>query len=384
MPRLRRTSSASWSPDVTTTNMPASGSDTSRTECAGSSRRRVHPTKRRTTRSRSKNETLHTDYISRNESERTPHLPSNGLAPLPIQRRPCSPRSSSSPCVPPTFTNPKLLLLLALTTLLSITPPPVVQALVPQPRAVIPGFSESSPPFPHGSTRVGNYICRSHGECEPCPADEVSGQRTNPGGSLMKYIISKLNTAISSHSQIFSSVCSLYGNRKKLICERFLSPSESSSSPENNLNKLSNPSHTTPQEKKSNDELNSAMESESNSGDKSRGVGVAVVDKLIGDEDSDPSTFSGFDTTDSDPEALDQGRKRTRDFMDDQDGPDEIMTWEACQRVVKKEKEDYYEFVLCNLFFATGSIALLMYRHRVLASRQYGRLAARIGLSVTR
>ncbi|KDE06094.1 hypothetical protein MVLG_03513 [Microbotryum lychnidis-dioicae p1A1 Lamole] len=355
MPRLRRTSSASWSPDVTTTNMPASGSDTSSTECAGSSRRRVHPTKRRTTRSRSKNETLHTDYISRNESERTPHLPSNGLAPLPIQRRPCSPRSSSSPCVPPTFTNPKLLLLLALTTLLSITPPPVVQALVPQPRAVIPGFSESSPPFPHGSTRVGNYICRSHGECEPCPADEI-----------------------------FSSVCSLYGNRKKLICERFLSPSESSSSPENNLNKLSNPSHTTPQEKKSYDELNSAMASESNSGDKSRGVGVAVVDKLIGEEDSDPSTFSGFDTTDSDPEALDQGRKRTRDFMDDQDGPDEIMTWEACQRVVKKEKEDYYEFVLCNLFFATGSIALLMYRHRVLASRQYGRLAARIGLSVTR
>ncbi|SCZ90289.1 BZ3500_MvSof-1268-A1-R1_Chr9g10778 [Microbotryum saponariae] len=356
MPRLRRTPSVSWSPNVTTTNMPASGSDTSGTECAGPSRRRGDVTTRRTTRSRSKNETRHKDHISRNESERTPYLPSDGLAPLLIQQRPCSPRSSSSPCVPPTYTNPTVFLLLALTTLLIIAPPPVVQAFVPHPRAVIPGRSEPSPPLPPGSTRVGNYVCRSQGECEPCPADEI-----------------------------FSSVCSLYGNRKKLICERSLSTSESPSSLEKNLKdpfSNPNPSQTTPQEKDSNDELDSVMEIESDSGDGSRGAGAAV-DKLIGDEDADPSAFSSFDN-DPEPDALDGVRMRGRAVMDDQDGPDEIVTWEACQRVVKKEKEDYYEFILCNLFFATGSIALLMYRHRVLASRQYGRLAARIGLSVTR
>ncbi|SCV70042.1 BQ2448_1436 [Microbotryum intermedium] len=281
---------------------------------------------------------------------------------------------------------------------MALTTPPLVQALVP--RAVIPSTSETAP-LPPGSIRVGNYICRSQGECEPCPADEI-----------------------------FTSVCTIYGHRKPLICERSLGTSDSSSSSltslnDNNLKDTyvhTNPQQQTPQQQDSDHDLDLAMEQDGGAESKGTGSGKGKGEgngngdgdggvEFMGDDDDDPSGLSGFGI-DPDPEASNEGRfklerrvierrgleettlilrpsaqsatRRSMMMMDDQDGPDEILTWEACQRVVKKEKEDYHEFVLCNLFFATASILLLIYRHRVLASRQYGRLAARIGLSVTR
>jgi len=38
---------------------------------------------------------------------------------------------------------------------------------------------------------------------------------------------------------------------------------------------------------------------------------------------------------------------------------------------------------MCNLFFAAVSVATLSYRYRHLASRQYGTLVARLGMSVS-
>ncbi|GAA5871806.1 hypothetical protein JCM16303_000872 [Sporobolomyces ruberrimus] len=61
-----------------------------------------------------------------------------------------------------------------------------------------------------------------------------------------------------------------------------------------------------------------------------------------------------------------------------EDGRGRIMTWEACPKVVKREQSDYFEFVLCNLFFALAGLAVLLYRQRTLAGRQFGKLVARI------
>ncbi|GAA6021771.1 hypothetical protein JCM10207_002052 [Rhodosporidiobolus poonsookiae] len=55
-----------------------------------------------------------------------------------------------------------------------------------------------------------------------------------------------------------------------------------------------------------------------------------------------------------------------------------VQAWEACPRVLKAEKEDFFEYILCNAFFAVVALAFLVYRQRALALRQYGRLAARI------
>ncbi|GAA5979718.1 hypothetical protein JCM11641_004063 [Rhodosporidiobolus odoratus] len=54
------------------------------------------------------------------------------------------------------------------------------------------------------------------------------------------------------------------------------------------------------------------------------------------------------------------------------------QAWEACPRVVKQEREDFFEYVLCNFTFALVSLAILIWRQRQLALRQFGRLAARI------
>ncbi|GAA5824480.1 hypothetical protein JCM11251_000440 [Rhodosporidiobolus azoricus] len=55
-----------------------------------------------------------------------------------------------------------------------------------------------------------------------------------------------------------------------------------------------------------------------------------------------------------------------------------VQAWEACPKVLKQEKEDFFEYVLCNVFFALLSLSVLVYRQRTLALRQFGRLAARI------
>lgn len=61
-------------------------------------------------------------------------------------------------------------------------------------------------------------------------------------------------------------------------------------------------------------------------------------------------------------------------------GAAEFQTWEACERVVLKERQDFYEFVLCNSFIAALSLIIYGLRTKQLVIRQYGNLAARIGI----
>ncbi|WVN89406.1 uncharacterized protein L203_104629 [Cryptococcus depauperatus CBS 7841] len=58
----------------------------------------------------------------------------------------------------------------------------------------------------------------------------------------------------------------------------------------------------------------------------------------------------------------------------------EIPAWEACGKVIKKERQDFYEFVTANIFFLIFALAILWARTSALAAKQYKQLAARIGI----
>ncbi|EGG05223.1 uncharacterized protein MELLADRAFT_107818 [Melampsora larici-populina 98AG31] len=62
-------------------------------------------------------------------------------------------------------------------------------------------------------------------------------------------------------------------------------------------------------------------------------------------------------------------------------GGAEFPTWEACERVVSKERADFYEFFLCNVIITILSLVTYVLRTRLLINRQYSKLAARIGLN---
>ena len=127
-----------------------------------------------------------------------------------------------------------------------------------------------------------------------------------------------------------------------------------------------------------------------------------------------------FDTSDPDPKNIDDEEfkdtmrqpvtpRRRKAIVRRQEGAGglqagEVESWEECPKVVANEKKDYYEFVVspflsmryspssllifivsiqfCNIVLASISLAVLVQRHRKLAERQYGRLAARIGVTV--
>lgn len=58
----------------------------------------------------------------------------------------------------------------------------------------------------------------------------------------------------------------------------------------------------------------------------------------------------------------------------------ETPAWQSCGRVPAQERADFYEFVACNLFFATVAIGVSLFRSRRIEAHQARRLAARIGL----
>jgi len=58
----------------------------------------------------------------------------------------------------------------------------------------------------------------------------------------------------------------------------------------------------------------------------------------------------------------------------------EFQSWEACERVVLKEQQDFYEFALSNLAIAALSLLVYAFRTKQLVVMQYGKLAARIGI----
>lgn len=58
----------------------------------------------------------------------------------------------------------------------------------------------------------------------------------------------------------------------------------------------------------------------------------------------------------------------------------EIPAWEACGRIVEKERGDFYEFLVCNVAVAAVAFVVLFARSKRLQAMHARQLAARIGL----
>lgn len=82
------------------------------------------------------------------------------------------------------------------------------------------------------------------------------------------------------------------------------------------------------------------------------------------DFDRGPPPFAGADSDTGQPDA-DAG---------------EIPAWEACGRIVEKERGDFYEFLACNVAVAVVALIVLFARSKRLQAMHARQLAARIGL----
>ncbi|KAG6334508.1 hypothetical protein ID866_4579 [Astraeus odoratus] len=58
----------------------------------------------------------------------------------------------------------------------------------------------------------------------------------------------------------------------------------------------------------------------------------------------------------------------------------ETPAWQSCGRIPARERDDFYEFLACNLIFSAVALATALVRSRIVEARQARRLAARIGL----
>ncbi|GAA5936410.1 uncharacterized protein JCM15063_001879 [Sporobolomyces koalae] len=180
------------------------------------------------------------------------------------------------------------------------------------------------------------FVCRARSQCTPCPAEQMN-----------------------------TPVCRVWGNRRSLECTP-------SSIVDPDQQHHPHASHQT----LGND--TSAAVSPNNEHAPSKFYHYEPTEPTVSsDEDSDPVVVST-----NDPlieleleQALNADKRRSLD-LDHQ--TDQGLYWEACPRVIKQEQSDYFEFVLCNLFFALAGLSVLLYRQRTLAGRQFGKLAARI------
>ena len=68
------------------------------------------------------------------------------------------------------------------------------------------------------------------------------------------------------------------------------------------------------------------------------------------------------------------------DHSDEPRPEGETPAWESCGRIPARERADFYEFVACNVVFASISLCILFLRSRRLQLMQARQLAARIGL----
>ncbi|GAA5974963.1 hypothetical protein JCM5350_004522 [Sporobolomyces pararoseus] len=243
---------------------------------------------------------------------------------------------------------------------------------------------DQTPILTFSSTSSRPYICQPITQCIPCLPSEIEGNE-------------------SSNSQ----VCSIWGNKRKLSCQLY-DPSSSSSNSRLNPLPISDPdaqsnnNSSTITSSTSNTEPSKYYEYEPDRQDENDGAGNI---KEIGYESSDELDNVVIAESGSSEDELRQiieaekkkQKKRGKDYakgefliryfshvekraLNGGGGEDNrlLETFEACPKVVKREQSDYFEFVLCNLFFALSGLAVLMYRQRTLAGRQFGKLVARI------
>lgn len=58
-----------------------------------------------------------------------------------------------------------------------------------------------------------------------------------------------------------------------------------------------------------------------------------------------------------------------------------FATWEPCARAVETERKDFWEFILCNLAFASVALFIVVIRGRIIAARHYNKLVNLVGLT---
>ncbi|GAA6034537.1 hypothetical protein JCM8097_005382 [Rhodosporidiobolus ruineniae] len=252
-----------------------------------------------------------------------------------------------------------------------------------------------------GVLYAGDYVCRLEGDCAPCPPYELS-----------------------------TPVCKLYGNRRALSCipRRNGKPVE----PSYRTNSTTTPSYYRADPVREDEEIlgpselglddddgeegyDAAPGSGSGRGGGALGGGREEAGRLRGDTEAEEelklaagevaaelgrtgSAGGGGGGGPSAEEELadvlaDEGRvparRRRRRFVVDAEEYERVerrqggvqlktQAWEACPKVLKAEREDFFEYILCNAFFALLGLSVLAYRQRTLALRQFGRLAARI------
>ncbi|GAA5836461.1 hypothetical protein JCM3766R1_001602 [Sporobolomyces carnicolor] len=214
------------------------------------------------------------------------------------------------------------------------------------------------------------YVCVPTSACLPCPASEME-----------------------------SPVCSVWGNKRSLTCQPYQSLHPSPiDDPDAQSYRTTDSSPSTTTGAVAPSEFYEYEPQGSSSSDVDAGEDESGTIRKAGYDSSDELDNVKGEAAAAEMaelrdvmEAERRKRRRRSDFaredvrivyLDrralDQGGQGSVDTFEACPKVVKREQSDYFEFVLCNLFFALAGLAVLLYRQRTLAGRQFGKLVARI------
>ncbi|KAH9814469.1 hypothetical protein DFH28DRAFT_309830 [Melampsora americana] len=203
-----------------------------------------------------------------------------------------------------------------------------------------------------------DYACRPIGSCEPCPKEELT-----------------------------NSICEIFGNRRMMNCLYL-----ASSSPALILSILNQP-------KTYSSELiikfKQKQKNRRNSIHQNQNQHQSILSKLF-----KRLISSGYSDDQEEQLSTDLNQNQTLNQIEDHHhdrvemdlkhqasigtsssaGGAEFPTWEACERVVSKERADFYEFLFCNLFLTILSLVIYILRTRLLINRQYNKLIKRIGL----
>jgi len=144
-----------------------------------------------------------------------------------------------------------------------------------------------------------------------------------------------------------SELCKLWGNRRRLICtksgstrkgSRLMEEEKSIKDPDQ---QTSHTSTTDEKEKKKESSFYSFEPSETSvreeeieeEGEEGEGKISKEEKELVEEELRD---------------AVNAERSFRRALGEEEEGKEEVLVWEACPRIVKKEQSDYFEFLVCR------------------------------------
>ncbi|KAJ3523241.1 hypothetical protein NMY22_g11528 [Coprinellus aureogranulatus] len=89
---------------------------------------------------------------------------------------------------------------------------------------------------------------------------------------------------------------------------------------------------------------------------------------------------NGTETSPSPPDSHQRNPAQAADDLPQSKQKGETLAWESCGRIPQQERADFFEFVACNVAFVVIALAVVLWRSKVVQSRQARVLAARIGV----